>query len=168
MILFESTYSRNKYLFKEIYFYHYYKNGIFLILEIIMGISLLANILSLIFDSEPYYYTFGYIAFFLLIQFWGYHKAVKIGMARENEISSNGAVAYTVSIYEDKITQKTSLGSEYTIDFSNIRKAYKTSNYIVLQSAAKQLYILKKDSFTVGDSENFLDFLHEKGYKIVR
>lgn len=166
MILFESTYSRDKELFKEIYFYQYYKSGVFLICEIILGISLLGNLLSLIFDSEPYYYTLGYIMFFLLVQFLGYHRMVKISMEREKEISTNGVVIYTISVFEDKITQKTTLGSEYTIDFSNIRRIYKTSNYIMLQSTAKQLFILKKNSFTVSDSETFITFLHEKGYKI--
>ena len=166
MILFESTYSRNKVLFKEIYLHYYYKSGIFLILEILMGISLLANLLSFIFDSEPYYYTLGYIMFFLLVQFWGYRRMIKISTAREKEISKNGAVVYTVSVFDDKIIQKTSLGSEYTIDFSEIRRTYRTSNYIVLQSVAKQLYILKKSNFTVSDSEKFIVFLREKGYKI--
>lgn len=167
MIIFESIYSRNKELFKEIYFHHYYKSGLFLLLEIIIGISLLANLLSLIFfGSEPYYYTFAYIIFILLVQFWGYHRMVKISVEREKEISTNGAVIYTISVLEDKIIQKTSLGSEYVIDFSNIKRAYKTSNYIALQSNARQLYILKRKGFTVGDEETFFVFLRNKGYKI--
>lgn len=101
-----------------------------------------------------------------MIRIWSYHRTVNISLAREKEIFAGGEIIYTVSVCEDKVIQKTTLGSEFAVDLSNIKKVYKTKNYIVLQSAAKQLYILKKDSFTVGDCESFMAFLRGKGYKI--
>lgn len=164
MVLFENTYSRDEGFFKEIYFHHYYKSRFFLICEIVVGISFFANLLFLLFDSEPYYYAFIYAILLPMIQFWGYRRSVKISMAREKEISTNETIVYTITVSEDKITSKTSLGTEYVIDFSRIKSVYKTMNYIMLQTSAKQLIALKKDSFSISDSEEF--FLRKKGYKI--
>ena len=75
-------------------------------------------------------------------------------------------ITYTVAASEDKIFHKSSLGTYQTIDLSVIKKAYKTKNYIVLQSQAKQLYVFKKDAFTIGEEHTFLTFLRGKGYKI--
>lgn len=165
--MFESTYLRSKEFYKEIYSHHYFKSGFALVLEILMGISLLGGLLSLIiFRSEPPYTSCVCIVFIVAMRIWSYHRTVKISLAREKEISAGGEIAYTVTVCEDKIIQKTSLGSEFAIDFTSIKKAYKTKNYIVLQSVAKQLYIWKKDSFTVGDCESFKAFLRGKGYKL--
>jgi hypothetical protein len=89
-------------------------------------------------------------------------------MAREKEVSANGEILYTITVNEETITHKSSLGSEFSIGFSSIKKAYQTKHYIVLQSEAKQLYILKKDGFVVGNCDNFTKFLEMKGYKIGR
>ena len=89
-------------------------------------------------------------------------------MAREKEVSANGEILYTITVNEETITHKSSLGSEFFIGFSSIKKAYQTKHYIVLQSEAKQLYILKKDGFVVGNCDNFTKFLEMKGYKIGR
>lgn len=166
MGIFECKSTRNKKLYEEIYFHYYYKSGVFLVLEIIWGIAFLLNLISLFFDSEPYYFFFVCYVLFLLIQFLGYYRIVRVCVAREKEHSFNGPIEYTTIIYEDRVVQKSSLGSEYTMPFTNIKKAFKTSNYIVLQSAARQLFILEKEKFYVGDSEQLLLFLCKKGYKI--
>ena len=166
MVLFESTHTRNEAFHKEIYFHHYYKNKFYIVLDILMVVSLLINLLGLVFDVEPDYTVFACFVFFVLIQAWSYRRAVKVSMAREREVSSNGEIMYTVAVCDNTITHKSSIGSEYTIEFSSIKKAYTTKNYIVLQSVAKQLYILKKDGFAIGNCEDFLIFLRGKGYKV--
>lgn len=166
MILFESTHVRNKEFYKEIYSYYHFKSKSAVILEVIVGMALLTSLLSLVFDTSVDYTIYGCILFIILVRLWSYRRTVKISMDREKEISSEGEITYTVAASEDKIFHKSSLGTYQTIDLSVIKKVYKTKNYIVLQSQAKQLYVFKKDAFTIGEEHTFLTFLRGKGYKI--
>lgn len=164
--MFECKGIRDKKLFKEIYFHILYKSGINLVLEIICGILFVLNIISVFCDDEPFYFFFYCYALIIVFKIWYYNRLVGICVAREKEHSFNGPIEYTTVIYDDRIVQKSSLGSDYTMLFSNIKKVFKTSHYIVLQSAAKQMFILEKEKFNVGDSEQLILFLREKGYKI--
>ena len=70
-----------------------------------------------------------------------------------------------VRITEEKIIQSQSTGSEFTLDFVDIKKIVKTKKFIYLWSKTNMLYSLKNDGFTVGSADAFITFLNEKGLK---
>lgn len=166
MVLFESTHVRNKSFFKEIYFDLYYKRGLHLVLIIVMGILLVTNLILVVLGDEKIFSNILFSTVFLLFHYLMYRRAVKTSMAREHEVSGNGTIFYTISIFEDKISHKSSLGSEYFVEFSKIKKTYETANYILLQSEARQLYVMDKNNFTIGECDECIKFLREKGYHL--
>ena len=168
MTIFENIHTRDEAFYKEIYFHHYFKRKICRLIDIWVGISLLMGFLGFLFETRPDYTVYGCFVVIALLRIIMYRRIVKVSMARQKEISASGDILYTITVTEDSITHKSSLGSEYSIGFSSIKKAYQTKNYIILQSGARQWYIFKKDGFVMGNCDDFKKFLETKGYKIGR
>lgn len=168
MAIFENIHTRDEAFYKEIYFHHYFKSKIYRFIDILMGISILIGLVGLLFEVRPDYTAYGCFVFIILFRVIMYCRIVKVSMARQKEVSAGGDILYTITVTEDSITHKSSLGSEYSIGFSSIKKAYQTKNYIILQSGARQWYIFKKDGFVMGNCDDFSKFLKIKGYKIGR
>ena len=166
MVAFENIHTRDEAVYKEIYFHHYFKSKIYRFIDILMCISILIGLLGLLFEIRPDYTVYGCFVFIILLRVIMYRRVVKVSMARQKEISASGDILYTITVTEDAITHKNSLGSEYSIGFSSIKKAYQTKNYIILQSESRQWYIFKKDGFVAGNCDDFIKFLITKGYKI--
>ena len=166
MLLFENIHTRDEAFYKEIYFHHYFKRKICRFIDIWVGISLLMGFLGFLFETRPDYTVYGCYVLIALLRIIMYRRIVKVSMARQKEISASGNILYTITVTEETITHKNSLGSEYSIGFASIKKACQTKNYIVLQSEARQWYIFKKDGFVMGNCDDFLIFLQGNGYKV--
>lgn len=166
MTIFENIHTRDEAFYKEIYFHHYFKSKIYRFIDILMGISLLIGIGGLLFEIRTDYTVYGCFVFIILFRVIMYRRIVKVSIARQKEISASGDILYTITVTEDSIIHKNSLGSEYSIGFASIKKAYQTKNYIILQSGARQWYIFEKDGFVTGNCDDFTKFLNKKGYKM--
>lgn len=93
-----------------------------------------------------------------------YRRSVKNAIQREKELGNNGTLMQELSVFEDKVIFQMR-GNTLTIEFENITSFGMTNNYVYLISKGKVWYDFKKDSFTLGSAEEFIEFLKSKGIK---
>ena len=94
-----------------------------------------------------------------------YFKANKTTLKRSKEIHGDNSEVVS-EVTKDCIKQVHSNGSQYQICYDNIKIGYTTQNYILLHSKANVIYTFSKNVFSVGNEEEFLKFLRNKGIKI--
>ncbi len=158
-VLFENSHTRTKSTYRQVYFCAFFKSVPFvfclsaLLLALIGGIWLLSPVLIFL----------AVVGIAMLT--YRYFKAVKVGYAREAELSAGGPITYTVEVTEKSLFHRATTGSEIELDFSVISKVHKTRGYIILATEAKQFFIFDKNGFVKGTLDKFLAFLRQKGYK---
>ncbi len=159
--LFENKYTRNKEWAKDLYCYIFFKRPIM----IILSLAFFANFVYQIYNAITHkgfewslaiivFLWFGYIAIL-------YAKSVKSVIKRDLEVHSK-PIETTVIVTDESIKQSTSTGSEIVLNYSDIKKVAKTKKYIYLISKTNMYYTLKRDSFSVGDEKEIIDFLKNK------
>ncbi len=165
-VLFENRYTRDKQWAKDFYGYIFFRRPIMMFFNIMCAISLAVNIfLVIVSDPLEDLSVLFILIFYFLILFVRYFKGVNLEMKRSAEMYG-GPVLVELFVKDEKISTKTSTGSEVDMLFQNVKKAINTKNYIYLQTQTKLLLCLKKDSFTVGSCEDFIEFLRNKGFKV--
>ena len=94
-----------------------------------------------------------------------YRKNVVTMIKRDQEIHGK-EIEVNLTVTEELIKQSQSTGSEFQLNYRDIKRAIKTKKYIYLWSKTNMLYSLKLDSFSVGTADDFLIFLRNKGIKV--
>lgn len=93
-----------------------------------------------------------------------YRKNVKATVERDRE-RCNGKEPYNeLFVFDDRI-ELDILGNNQTLYFIDAKQVRLTKNYIFVYSKANYIYSFKKDSFTLGSAEEFIDFLRSNGIK---
>ncbi|MBR3987922.1 MAG: YcxB family protein [Clostridia bacterium] len=116
-----------------------------------------------------FYYTLSIVSF-LVPALWAglllyiYFKNLNVTLKRDIEINKK-PIEVEVRVTNESIVQTQSTGSEFTLDFSDIKKIVKTKKFIYLWSKSNMLYSIKKEGFIVGSADDFLAFLKAKGFK---
>ena len=164
-ILFENNYTRTKELAKEIYQHFYFKRPLNIIFDVLFGLSFIANIVSLILGQYSNNGVLIFAPLFIAFQFYLYFKAVSVMIKRDNEVNSDNPIHVETIVTDEFIRNTASTGSVNEIPYSKIKKAIQTKNLILLWSKANLIYIFRKDSFTKGDTAEFIAFLRQKGFK---
>lgn len=168
-ILFENKFVRDESTAKEIYGYWYFRKPLMIAVYVALGFYALSCILGFILDfdsareSMP---VFAMILFFVAFVLISYRSQVKAMIQRDKEMSGGEPLCCTVSVSSEEITLST-LESRSPVSMSNVKSAFLTKNYIVVITKARLMFILKKDSFTMGDTASFIAFLKEKGIRLM-
>ena len=113
------------------------------------------------------YFNFVYFfvpAFWMFAVFFVYFRNVSLVLKRDIELHGK-PIEVTVSVTDKSIVMTQTTGSEYTLNFSDVKKTICTKKYICLWSKTNMLYPIKKDGFTTGNYEEFVSFLKNKGIK---
>ena len=164
-ILFENKYTRDKDWAKDIYSYIYFRRPIIIVLDIIYALYLLIgiynSITSNVVDWVPILIPIIWCAFVAFI----YRKNVNTVIKRDLELHGK-AIEVTVTVAEDIIKQSQSTGSEFQLNYCDIKKVVETKKYIYLWSKTNMLYSFKRNSFSFGAADDFLLFLKNKGIKV--
>ena len=164
-ILFENTYLRDESLHKEFYRYIFFQRKLILAPLILMSISSVINLFISFFGNNPdYSLVYIPIIIFSVITI-NYFRSVKLANKRDNELCNEG-ISINVTVYDDCIIRKTSLGDEVQLSFDKYKYAVQTKNFIFLFSNTNVATTFRKDSFTKGDIESFMRFLQSKNIKI--
>lgn len=169
-IRFENRYTRDEQTAKEIYKYWYFRRPIFIALYVILALYIPACIFGLMFDFEDAREFIAPVIMAIVapvMMFVSYRSQVSTMVKRDREMAQGGEVVCEVSVSDEEFAV-TSLGNRTAIKIYNAKKAYITTNYIVVLTAARLMVILKKDGFTLGDAESFISFLREKGIHILK
>ena len=167
-VLFESSFNMDKSFYKEIYSYHHFKKPSSMLSLICAVLLLIPGLYFAVKDQFQdavlnialIFYLFAFALYFAV-----YFMKINISLKRIAEVTNNAPAVCTASVTENSINYNTPV-SKMEINFSNIKKAFQTKNYIMLMSNSRLIYSFRKDNFTVGNCEDFLKFLRVKGYKI--
>lgn len=93
-------------------------------------------------------------------------RNVKTVLKRDLEMHQGKLIELISSVTDADIQYVNSTGTECHLQYPDVKKVVQTKEYIYLWSKANMLYSIKKDSFSVGTSEGFLDFLRSKNIKV--
>ncbi len=165
---FENEYVRNEQTAKEVYRYWYFKKPLMIVVYSVLAVYALSCIFGFIVDFDSAKETmpiFAMIVFVTVFMFISYRSQVKAMVQRDKEMSRGEELCCKISVRDDEITLS-ALESRTPISMSNVKGAFLTKNYIVIITKARLMFILKKDSFTLGDSDGFIAFLGEKGINV--
>ena len=94
-----------------------------------------------------------------------YRSQVKMMVKRDREMANGRELVCNVTVTDGEITFS-ALDGKNSVSLENLKYAFQTKSYIVVVTNAKLMYLLKNDGFTVGNAEEFIVFLKEKGVKI--
>ena len=161
---------------KQLYRYWYFGRPLFIAAHVVMLLNLLSGIVGIILHiinpDIPFINTPDRIipvcSFILIIEglwIFSYFAQIKNYEKRSLELGRT-EVECTVNIDNAGIRSQESLGSSSSVGFDKVQSAFTTKDYIYIMTRAKLIFMLKKDSFTVGDTSGLLNFLRMKGVKV--
>lgn len=166
--LFENRTIMNENLTKEMYRYYHFKLPIYIVIDVFMGLSFLANLAALLLEGKCNYSVFFLVPAFVLFQSYLYDKNVKTQLRRDNELYCGMPIEVQMIVTGEYVKAVKANGTSNEVSFSNIKRAVQTKNLIFLESEAKLIYVFRKDSFVKGTAEEMISFLKGKGIKVRR
>lgn len=164
-ILFENKYSRDKEWAKDIFGYLNIRRPLTIVLDVFFSLYLVAGIYRLVADKVVEFGFFIAPLLWVALMLYIYNKNVRVTLKRDLEIHGK-PIEIAVTVTDEIIRQTQSTGSEFQLNYIDIKRVVITKKYIYLWSKANLLYSLKKDAFLVGSSEEFLAFLKSKGVMV--
>ena len=159
-MLFESRYVSDEQWFNEIYGYIYLRRPINLI---IAGILAVYSILMIfIFKSA----TLLVVTIVLVaVRLAMYSVAKKREPARIKEMYGEN-VGVIASVFDDCIRYSTTSGNNFRVHYTDMKAVESTEHYILIFSKTNSIYTLKKEWFTHGNANDFMNFMRSKGIKV--
>ena len=164
-ILFENKHTRDREWSREIFRYFYFKKPMMVLFDVVFVLYFLYGIYSSIISKTIYWVIIITPIVWFLVVIFLYVRNRDVHFERNLEMHGK-EIEVTVTVTDKTVSQSLSTGSEVHLDYSNIKKAVQTKDYIFLITKTNLLYSFKKDSFTVGNADDFLAFLKNKGVKV--
>ncbi len=173
-IHFKNSFVRGIETAKQIYFHWFYKQPLMLTVHIIMALSLILNVYNVIIAIKfGLLFTDGITSPLFLVLFnavfeiaWFFSCRSQINaMVKRDAESFDGEPLCDITVTDSEMAHCIK-DTKNGIPLSKIKRAFATRDYMVLVSEANLMYILKKDSFTLGDAKSFWEFLKEKQIKL--
>ena len=163
-VLFRNTHTRTKELTKEMYRYFYFQQKSSIVIYVLLSVCFLANAVSGILGYTYSLAVLAGVPLLILFRIFLYTCQVNTMRKRDQEMSEQDIEVETV--VTDEYVQSTALGGHSKIGLDKIKRATRTKNLILLHTKANLIYIFRKDSFTVGNYDEFIAFLKNKGIKV--
>lgn len=164
-ILFKNTYIQTEDWVKAGNRLNFLRRPFFIICHCVGLLMLLWAIYAVIFLRIIYVLSFFLSIWWFAFNAALYAKANRIVLKRSVEM--NGRNAGVISeVTENCVQFVCDNGSTQQMQFDNIKRGYVTEKYIFLWSKANILYTFSRNGFLIGNEEDFLRFLREKGIKI--
>lgn len=165
---FENSFVRDEDTAKEIYQYWFFKKPTMVAIYAILAFYSLACIVGLCFDfenAEDFMPPCVLAVFLPVMMIISYRSQVKMMVKRDREMANGRELVCNVTVTDGEITFS-ALDGKNSVSLENLKYAFQTKSYIVVVTNAKLMYLLKNDGFTIGNAEEFIVFLKEKGVKI--
>lgn len=165
--LFKNSFMRDEKALKALYKNHYFKSKLMKVLGAIYLVLLVNSLISLVlyWYSEFFGFLVLYGMIFGIIMLIKYKQEIKLNLQRDKELAGEREPIITQTVFEDRIEHEF-CGITQSLDYSNVAYVADLKEYINIITKAKYVYIFKKDSFTLGNAEGFIDFLKSKGIKV--
>ena len=164
--IFKNVFVRDEETIRELYRCYFFTNSRSKLAYILSPICLVIIFLENVsYDLTPFFIMLCIIVFVFLLAFIQYLRITKIAIKRNNELLNGEIHSKENLVFDDRIIQVARENS-FTLLIENIKHVEITQNYIYVISKAGIWYDFKKDSFTLGTPEEFIEFLKSKGIKI--
>ena len=150
----------------ERYFYFLLHSPIRIVLYSFILLGTIANIINFaVMGIWKMSATAGiiYVVFIVLYEIWLYRRSMKIWRARRIELNGEQDINVVYEITEDTVSSRSSVGEDVNISLDSVMKIRQSKNLIFMLTRAKIVYTLRKDAFTVGTAEEFVQFMRDKG-----
>ena len=164
-ILFKNNYIRDKAVLKEVYQYYFSKLKRFIVCYSILILLFFVRLVRLILGYTYNYDMLIYVPLVFAFFVFYYFQLVNISLKRDKENYGQNVCIETI-VTDEYVQREILSGNACKIAFDAIKRADQTKHFIVLFTKARQLYIFKKDSFSIGDKEQFISFLKAKGITV--
>ena len=163
--LFENKYTRDKEWAKDAYSYIHFRRPIIIVFDVLFALYLIIGVFNSITTRiiDWYFITIPFIWCILIV--FLYSKNVNTILKRDLELHGK-VIEVNVTVTKDLIIQSQSTGSEFQLNYCDIKKVVRTKKYIYLCSKTNMLYSFKRDSFSIGVADDFLLFLKNKGINV--
>ena len=159
---FENRYIRTEEMIKEWYKAFFFKRPIFIVISCFFVLSFIVVIVSYLIPYWTSQYAGLYVIFgpvFWIITVLRYKKTLKIYAMRDEEISSGKPIEISLSVFDDRIDVcHETLGNKVPYDLSIVKRVMETKNLISLVTKSNLIIVFKKDGFTKGTAEEFMEF----------
>lgn len=134
---------------------------IFAIISFIAGILSFVLDLNIIFIIIFWFFSF----YFIILPLVAYKITGKKLYEQQVAINNYEVLKKTIYCYDNKIEVVSPNGGKTIVFYNNIKKIYKTKNFLILNSENKVAVSIKKDSFIKGSYEDFERFIFSKSHR---
>ncbi len=163
--LFQNSYVRNRQMAKELYGFFYFKRIIYIVCDVFLGLYFIHNLFLSIYYWE--FLNLGLILPPLAFAFQVFMYRVNINVLLKRDLELHGKEpTLELTVTNESIQHAISGHSQFTLDFSNIKRAFCTKNYIFLHTKANLVCAFKKNGFSIGQEADFIEFLKDKGIRV--
>ena len=130
-------------------------------------ISFIAGILSFVLDLNIIFIIIFWIFsfYFIILPLIAYKITGKKLYEQQVAINNYEILKKTIYFYDDKVEVISPNGGKTIVFYHNIKKIYKTKNFLILNSENKVAVSIKKDSFIKGSYEDFERFIFSKSHR---
>lgn len=147
-----------------IYSYIYFWRPARIVLNILL--TLYVVILALIVSNLIIFYVAVIVIYYLWMYFL-YRRDVKRAVLARKELYGDQYDAESTVIFTDEMGRSTADGREgIMIRYDTIKRVLSLKKHILIHSKAGNVFLFRKDSFTVGTAKDLLAFLKSKGVKV--
>ena len=160
--LFKNSFIRDDVAIKEMYKDYFLKSTRF---RIIYAVCIVLQLFSISTDLGFFLTILFYNAIVLILVAFSYRQHVKISIARDREISNGEDILMNTSVFDDRI-EVDIIDKNHKLYWDSVDYVSISENYVSIRTKARLIYMLKKDSFTLGRCDDFIEFLKSKGLKI--
>ena len=157
--IFTKDYIKN--LCSYLYFFRPYR----LTFNIILLLCFMLSVYMHFVQHVNVVFNLWFIPLFFAYEIYAYFRGISLYMKRNKETHSDGSSS-TYEFFDDNFKLTTSIGANYTVEYSNIVKVVNTKKLVVLISKAKMAYWFPIDALENADLDSFKSFLKEKGVKV--
>ena len=168
--LFKNTFIRDENTAVEFYKHHYFTSSRMKTLHIGIPIILAVDFIGALRTPIWLYFSLICLCLFILLYlrtYFLYKKSIKVSVARDKEINNGEPSIKDLLVFDDKIIQSSPI-STITLLIENIKEVEVTQNFIYVITKSNWYYDFKKDSFTLGNADDFIEFMKSKGIKIIK
>jgi len=164
-LLFENRYTRDALWAKDSARYIYFCRPSVILVDILAVLYFAWGVYGCAVSGAFYFLRFFIPIYWGILLFALYRKNSNLVLERDFEVHGR-AVEVVLSVGSKEIELRQSTGALYRLSFCDIKKVVQTEKFIYLWSKTNTLYPLKKDGFSVGNPEEFLGFVGNKGIRV--
>ncbi len=150
---------------KELYRYQHLTSKPIIICYIMLGIVIVINLAMCIANGLAYanMSIFAMCFIILFVLFFRYYSAITIAKRRFNEDTNNkGEIVVTTTLNgEELISESSDREKPITVAYSQFKKVFFTKNYYMIQTSGEMIYAFRKNAFTLGSEEDFLNYINQ-------